>query len=209
MLPISLQKIGYESIHQMIIKNELSKGDVTSEVHLSQILGMSRTPIRSALQRLELEGFLRIIPKQGILILDQSAQKTGDLIDTLASVLLFTITSLHHSKSGNLSIFIAEQEKFFDKLLLNQSEPSKALSNFELEFFLGLIDLIHNGEMNQLFSQTANRLYWQNNTKRWNAPHYKSSINCFQKLLQNILSAEMQVYETINPYIQLLKKTWT
>jgi DNA-binding GntR family transcriptional regulator len=62
---------------------------------------MSRTSIRSVLQRLELEGFLRIIPKQGILILDQSAQKTGELIDILASVLLFTLTSLRHSKRGN------------------------------------------------------------------------------------------------------------
>jgi DNA-binding transcriptional MocR family regulator len=213
MLPSSLQKKAYESIHDMIIKNDLSKGDVTSEVHLSQLLGMSRTPIRSALQRLELEGFLRIIPKQGVLILDQSAQKVGDLIDIIAAVLLFTITSLHHSKLLILTTFMADQDRSFHTLISKNAnhsvEISKALCDFEYSMILGLIDLIHNNEMNQLFSQTSNRLYWHNNTRRWNPPHFKSSIACFQELFQGILNAELTVFETIHPYIQLLKKTWT
>lgn len=212
MLPSSLQKKAYESIHNMIIQNELSKGAVTSEVHLSQLLSMSRTPIRSALQRLELEGYLRIIPKHGILILDQSAQKVGDLIDLIAAVFLFTLTSLRHSKQLLLATYIAEQERSFQTLISEHAahsiETSKALCDFEFSMFLGLIDFTHNMEMNHLFSQTANRLYWHSNTRRWNQPHFHSSITCFQAFFQGILNPELTVYEAIHPYIQLLKKTW-
>jgi DNA-binding transcriptional regulator YhcF (GntR family) len=213
MLPSSLQKQAYASIHLMILNNELSKGDVTSEIHLSQLLGMSRTPIRSALQRLEIEGFLRIIPKQGILILDQSAQKAGDLIDILASVILFTISSLRHSKYELLSSYIVDRKKSFAVIFSDQSTDSteivQVLCDMELDFFLNLIGLIHNEEMKLLFAQTANRLYWQSNTKRWNTLHFKTTMNGFQKLFQDILTAEKEVYEAIYPYIQLIKKTWT
>ena len=212
MLPTSLQKKAYEAIHQMILHNELSKGTVTSEVHLSQLLGMSRTPIRSALQRLELEGFLQIIPKHGILILDQSAQKVGDLLDVISAILLYTITSLRHSKHQFLSEYVADQEQSFQTLAFkypdHSVETSKALCHFEFSMLLGLVELIQNMEMNHLFSQTSSRLYWHNNMRRWNPLHFKNSIACVQELLQSIPNSELAVNEVIHPYIQLLKKTW-
>ena len=52
-------------LQQMIFDFVLMPGDRCSESELSQRLAISRTPLRQALQRLEREGFLQVIPKLG------------------------------------------------------------------------------------------------------------------------------------------------
>jgi DNA-binding GntR family transcriptional regulator len=58
----------YTALKQKIISFELYPGTRVTEQELAEIFGVSRTPIRQALQRLEIEGFLIIRPKQGCFI---------------------------------------------------------------------------------------------------------------------------------------------
>lgn len=64
----NLSSVAYNAIKDAINAGELVKGDITSEVRLSQMLNMSRTPIRKAVRRLEIEGFLEMRGEKGILI---------------------------------------------------------------------------------------------------------------------------------------------
>ncbi|MCP4382653.1 MAG: GntR family transcriptional regulator [Hyphomicrobiales bacterium] len=56
--PTSLSTFAYERISSLIHKRELQSGEVVVEQNLAAYLGISRTPVRQALQRLELEGLL-------------------------------------------------------------------------------------------------------------------------------------------------------
>lgn len=58
----------YTQLKQKIISFELYPGSRVTEQMLAEMFGVSRTPIRQALQRLEIEGFLSIRPKQGCFI---------------------------------------------------------------------------------------------------------------------------------------------
>lgn len=55
----------YAQLKQMIFDFALMPGDRCSESELAQRLKVSRTPLRQALQRLEREGFLQVMPKIG------------------------------------------------------------------------------------------------------------------------------------------------
>jgi DNA-binding GntR family transcriptional regulator len=55
----------YAQIKRMIFEFALMPGDRFSESELAQSVAVSRTPLRQALQRLEREGFLRVMPKIG------------------------------------------------------------------------------------------------------------------------------------------------
>ena len=55
----------YGHLKQMIFDFALMPGDRCSESELAQRLAVSRTPLRQALQRLEREGFLQVMPKIG------------------------------------------------------------------------------------------------------------------------------------------------
>ncbi|MDB5774848.1 MAG: GntR family transcriptional regulator [Herbaspirillum sp.] len=64
--PQALQ--AYQMIEEMIVKGVLEPGAKFSEKALSDMIGLGRTPIREALQRLASEGMVTIVPRAGILI---------------------------------------------------------------------------------------------------------------------------------------------
>ncbi|NRF68007.1 GntR family transcriptional regulator [Aquincola sp. S2] len=61
----TLADAAYAQLKQMIFDFTLMPGDRCSESELAQRLKVSRTPLRQALQRLEREGFLQVMPKIG------------------------------------------------------------------------------------------------------------------------------------------------
>ena len=50
---------------QAILKGELEPGERLMEIQLAERLGVSRTPIREAIRKLELEGLVLMIPRKG------------------------------------------------------------------------------------------------------------------------------------------------
>ena len=60
--------IAYEKIKMMIITAELKPGQVLVEAELMEKLSLGRTPIREALNRLAWENFVKIIPRQCIMV---------------------------------------------------------------------------------------------------------------------------------------------
>lgn len=58
----------YETLRKKIIDCEYEPGSILSETLLLQNLGVSRTPVRDALNRLASENLVTIIPKKGIIV---------------------------------------------------------------------------------------------------------------------------------------------
>src|SRR5580698_1350490 len=55
----------YEELKRMAISFEFRPGDRINEVAIARLCGVSRTPLREALNRLTADGFLTFSPKQG------------------------------------------------------------------------------------------------------------------------------------------------
>jgi len=66
--PETLTEQAYKQIEELIVTLRLKPGHVLSEQSLSASLGIGRTPIREALQKLALEGLVTILPRKGILV---------------------------------------------------------------------------------------------------------------------------------------------
>lgn len=71
----TLTSQAYRQLEEMIVTLRLAPGEVLSEQALSQELGIGRTPIREALQRLSREGLITILPRKGILVSDTNPRK--------------------------------------------------------------------------------------------------------------------------------------
>lgn len=66
-------------LRDMIIDGRLPAGGRINEVHLSQQLGVSRTPLREALSRLVNEGALRDVPRRGFFVRPLTAEEVRDI----------------------------------------------------------------------------------------------------------------------------------
>jgi DNA-binding GntR family transcriptional regulator len=67
---LSLREQAYQRIKQKIVSLKLAPGSVIDETALRAELGLGRTPIREALQRLALEKLVVIIPRRGMFVAD-------------------------------------------------------------------------------------------------------------------------------------------
>ena len=71
----SLTDRAYRELEELIVTLQLEPNAVLSETALSQDLGIGRTPIREALQRLAREGLVMILPRKGILVSEINPRK--------------------------------------------------------------------------------------------------------------------------------------
>ncbi len=75
--PLS-EKIAY-TIRNNIIKGIIKPGERLVEPKLSEMMGISRTPIREALRLLEMEGFIEIIPRRGAIVTTLTRKDIDDI----------------------------------------------------------------------------------------------------------------------------------
>lgn len=75
----SLSDQVFEEIQNSILNGELSPGDPLPEIRISEELGVSRTPVREAIGKLELEGLVKSIPNRGALVVGISQKDIDDI----------------------------------------------------------------------------------------------------------------------------------
>ncbi|MBQ4466854.1 MAG: GntR family transcriptional regulator [Firmicutes bacterium] len=75
-----LREIVYEELKRQIMVGEIAPGTRMMEVDLADEMGVSRTPVREAIRKLEKEGLVTIEPRRGAYASDISAK---DMVDVL------------------------------------------------------------------------------------------------------------------------------
>jgi DNA-binding GntR family transcriptional regulator len=76
-----LGKQVYNLLWQRIVSHQLRPGDKLSDVRVSEELGVSRTPVREALQRLTQEGIVRAESRRGFFVAHFSSQDVREVYD--------------------------------------------------------------------------------------------------------------------------------
>ncbi len=74
----------YDAIRRKIVRLDLAPGDVVSEADLQREIGIGRTPIREALQRLAREQFIVVMPRRGMIVSGVDVTELAMLYETRA-----------------------------------------------------------------------------------------------------------------------------
>jgi len=86
---VSVAELAYQSLREAILAMDIYDPDADlrlDEQRLAAALGVSRTPVRQALARLQHEGLVRIMPRRGVLIVRKSAAEITDMIRAWAAL---------------------------------------------------------------------------------------------------------------------------
>jgi DNA-binding GntR family transcriptional regulator len=78
---LPLRDVVFQTLRQAILKGELEPGERLMEIHLAQKLGVSRTPVREAIRKLELEGLVLMIPRRGAVVADITVSDLEDVLE--------------------------------------------------------------------------------------------------------------------------------
>ncbi len=81
-----LREIVFEAIREAIINGVLKPGERLMEIQLADEMGVSRTPVREAIRKLELEGFVVMIPRKGAYVAGLSMKDIADVFEIRAAL---------------------------------------------------------------------------------------------------------------------------
>lgn len=76
-----LREVVCESLRDAIRKGILKPGQRIMEIKLAEELGVSRTPVREAIRKLELEGYVVMMPRRGTYVADMSIRDINEIFE--------------------------------------------------------------------------------------------------------------------------------
>lgn len=141
----------YDDLKAALLRGQFSRDRLLSERKLAAELGMSKTPVRAALERLEAEGFVSISPRQGILVRDVSVQEVADKYEFRVGIEPFVLKKL----AGKLSpVQVARLEANLDA----QGETLKSddlvrFSRLDADFHLLFCEFLGNQEIQRVIER--------------------------------------------------------
>lgn len=83
---VSLAERAYREVKRRILDNDMPAGTMVLESELTDLLGMSRTPVREALMRLAREGMIEVRPRHGMRVLPVSPEDMAEIYQILTAL---------------------------------------------------------------------------------------------------------------------------
>lgn len=89
-----MKEAAYTDIKKRILSGEFAEGRFLSERQLAVQLEMSQTPVRAALEKLQIEGLVTISPQQGIVVCETSVHDIADQFEVREALEVFAVRRL-------------------------------------------------------------------------------------------------------------------
>lgn len=153
----TLANRAYDDLKALFQNGTYPPGDFLTEGELAKRLKMSKTPVRTALTRLEMDGYVTVSPQQGIVVREPSIREIVDLFDIRMALETFVVRRL----AGNLT---PEQTARLRENLDAQGRAVKDRSNeaatrLDTEFHLLLCEFLDNREILQAMERLRGKLH--------------------------------------------------
>jgi DNA-binding GntR family transcriptional regulator len=154
----SLAESAYQTMRQRVIDNVWPPGHRALEQELVLELGMSRTPVREALVRLQKEGLVELIPRHGMRVLPVSAEDMRDIYQVLTAL---------ESTAAELVVQRQPSEAELKPLLTASRDMERALKADNLDAWAAADESFHR----HLVALSGNRLLIDCVQNCWDRAH--------------------------------------
>jgi DNA-binding GntR family transcriptional regulator len=180
----------YQFIRANILSQTYPPGFQLREIHLSEELGLTRTPVREAIIKLESEGLVRSYPHRGAFVVNLTLAEVEDLFDVREALEI---------KAAELAIRKANREQLdiIRESLEQHSQliESSSDSNYRipvLDFHEALIKLSHNQTLISIWQTMRSRLQLARVTSAMLAQRYRKAHEEHLKIHAHICAGETQ-----------------
>ncbi len=123
---LPLRDIVFQTLRNAIITGELQPGERLMETQLGERLGVSRTPIREAIRKLELEGLVVMVPRKGAQVAQFTEKDIQDVLEVRGAL---------EALAAKIACKRMDDRAFL-KLQLAIAEYSYAAKNKDLEMMI-------------------------------------------------------------------------
>ena len=117
---LPLRDVVFNTLRQAILRGELKPGERLMEIQLANKLGVSRTPIREAIRKLELEGLVLMIPRRGAEVAQITEKSLRDVLEVRSALEELAVQLACRRMTPEVVEELKETEKTFETALGHQ-----------------------------------------------------------------------------------------
>ena len=152
-----LRDVVFENLRGAIVEGKLKPGQRLMEVQLAEQLGVSRTPVREAIRKLELEGLVIMLPRKGAYVANMSLKDVIDVLEIRASLEgLAASLSAERITDEDIKKLEAIMEEFKDSA---DESNIEALLKKDVEFHECIFKSTNNQKLHQLINSLWEQVY--------------------------------------------------
>lgn len=149
---LPLRDVVFKTLRQAILKGELEPGERLMEIQLAERLGVSRTPIREAIRKLELEGLVLMIPRRGAEVAEITEKSMRDVLEVRRALEVLAVSLSCDRISGEQIEALKEAAEEFDRSLTSDDVTRTAEADVHFH------DIIYRSTDNQRLIQLLSNL---------------------------------------------------
>ena len=152
-----LRDVVFYTLRQAILKGEMEPGERLMEIQLAKKLGVSRTPIREAIRKLELEGLVIMIPRRGAEVAGITEKALRDVLEVRRSLEELAIElAVARMKEDDIKALEAARIEFREALTTNDMiRIAQADEKFHDVIYAGT----YNDKLVQLLNNLRDQIY--------------------------------------------------
>lgn len=147
-----LREVIFNTLRKAIVQGDLAPGERLMEVKLAEKMGVSRTPVREAIRKLEIEGLVIMEPRKGVYVAEVTNKDVNDVLE-LRSFLDGFATRLAAKRMDKKDLDkIKEIQKEFESFAKNKDLDGAIKKDIEFH------ELVYNSSKNEKLIQILNNL---------------------------------------------------
>ena len=154
---LPLRDVVFNTLRQAILTGELKPGERLMEIHLADKLGVSRTPIREAIRKLELEGLVTMIPRRGAEVAQITGKSLQDVLEVRSSLDALCAELACERISDEEIVALGEACKAFEEATLTKDTRKIAAADVALHDII--VQATGNKRLVQLVNNLAEQMY--------------------------------------------------
>lgn len=154
---LPLRDVVFNTLRQAILRGELKPGERLMEIQLANKLGVSRTPVREAIRKLELDGLVLMIPRKGAEVAQISEKSLRDVLEVRRSLEALAVRLACERISRQALLELKEAEQAFEEVLGN--DDITVVAEADVAFHSIIYISTDNQRLIQLLSNFREQMY--------------------------------------------------
>lgn len=154
---LPLRDVVFNTLRQAILRGELEPGERLMEVALAQKLGVSRTPIREAIRKLELEGLVVMIPRKGAEVACITEKDMRDVLEVRGTLEELAVALACRNMTEEIIQELAAANKMFEAAIV--SKDVVRIVDADVNFHDVIYKATDNQRLIQIISNLSEQMY--------------------------------------------------
>ena len=154
---LPLRDVVFNTLRQAILRGELKPGERLMEIQLANKLGVSRTPIREAIRKLELEGLVLMIPRKGAEVAEITIKDLEDVLEVRAALEELAVCDACENITEEQILALKEAADNFQAAL--ESDDLVKCAETDMAFHEIIYQASDNKRLNQVLNNLREQMY--------------------------------------------------